>query len=149
MPRGLTRNERYWTQFCDYLNQRGSQLQSQTSKEAYYIDFRISIPGYSLRTMKVIKPKGEPPGIRVRFVMSGHAMTSFCILKKQQKEIEEEFGEPFEWRIREKEKLVTVRKEADPADENDWPRQHKWLVTKLEKLNEVFRPRIERLKADA
>ena len=153
MPRGLPprerQNERYWTQFCDYLNQRGSQLQSRTSKEVYYINFRISIPGYSLRTMQVIQPRGEPPGISVRFVMRGqYAMTYFSILKKQRKEIEEEFGEPLEWRAREKEKLVTLRKEADPTDENDWSRQHEWLATKLEKLNEVFRPRIERLEAD-
>lgn len=141
-------NIRYWTDFCDYLRQRGSQLQPQISREKYYIDFRIGIPGYSLRTMKVINPRdGHPPGIRVRFVMSGRAGTSFHELREQQKEIEEEFGEPLEWRAREKEKLVTLRKEADPCDQNDWPNQHTWLASKLEKLNEVFRPRIMALNA--
>ena len=140
MPRER-QNERYWTQFCDYLNQRGSQLQSQTSKNEYYIDFRISIRGCSLRAMQVIKPPDT--GIRVRFVLSGREKNYFFrILKEQQREIEEEFGEPLEWRERENENLVTLRKEADPMNENDWSRQYGWLATKLEKLDEVFRPRI-------
>ena len=103
------------------------------------------MPGCSLRTMQVIK--SGRTRISVRFVMSGRARTYFHVLQEQQREIEEEFGEPLEWREREKEKLVTLRTEADPDDENDWSHQHEWLATKLEKLNEVFRSRIERLNA--
>ncbi len=141
-------NIRYWTQFCDYLRQRGSQLQSQTSKERHFIDFRIGI-GCFLRTRQVIKSKYGPTAITVGFIMTGRARTYFHVLKEQQREIEEEFGKPLEWFAEWKtEKHVALRKEADPRDENDWSRQHEWLATKLEKLNEVFRPRIERLEAD-
>lgn len=142
-----TQNVRYWTDFCAYLSQRGSQLQSQTSKEVYYINFGIDIPGYSLRTMQVIQSRDKAPCIRVRFVMSGRERNYiFRKLQEQQSEIEEEFGDPLEWRERENENLVTLRKNADPMDDNDWPRQHEWLATKLEKLDEVFRPRIIHLK---
>lgn len=152
MPRGLTprerRNERYWTQFCAYLRQRGSQLQSQTSKERHFINFRMGIPGCSLRARQVIGSKYGPTAITVGVIMKGRARTYFHLLKVQQVEIEKEFGKPLEWFAEwEPEKHVALRKEADPRDENDWPRQHEWLATKLEKLNEVFRPRIERLNA--
>jgi hypothetical protein len=31
---------------------------------------------------------------------------------------------------------------ADVTDERDWPRQHKWLIDRLECFNAVFRPRL-------
>ena len=159
MPEKLSprqeQNIRYWTEFCDYLSQLGSQLQSQTSKERHFIDFRIGIRCF-LRARQVIKAqcresyRNGPTAITVGFIMKGRARTYFHSLEEQREEIESQFGESLEWFAEwETEKHVTLRKEADPRDENDWPRQHEWLATKLEKLNEVFRPRIERLKADA
>ena len=153
MPKELSprdkQNIRYWTDFCEYLNQRGSQLQSQTSKERHFIDFRIGI-GCFLRVGQVIKSKYGPTAITVGFIMKGRARTYFHALEEEKKEIENQFGEPLGWFAELKtEKHVALRKEADPEDENDWSRQHKWLATKLERLNEVFRPRVERLKADA
>lgn len=151
MPRGLTprerQNERYWTQFCDYLNQRGSQLQSQTSRARHFIDFRIGI-GCFLRARQVIKSKYQPGAyVTVALILKGRARDYFDLLNEQQTEIEAEFGEELiwfaEWDI---EKHVALRKEdTDPNDENDWSHQHEWMATKLEKLNEVFRPRLERL----
>ena len=142
-------NIRYWTEFCDYLRRQGSQLQSRTSTERHYIDFRIGV-GCFLRARQVIKAqrresyRNGPTAITVGFIMKGRARTYFHVLKEQQREIEEEFGESLdffaEW---ETERHIALRKEADPGDENDWPRQHEWMATKLEKLNEVFRPRIQ------
>ena len=40
---------RYWTELCDDLRQRGSELQSRTSKERHFIDFRIGISGVAVR----------------------------------------------------------------------------------------------------
>ena len=149
MPRGLTprerQNERYWTLFCNHLNQQGSQLHSQTSRARHFIDFRIGI-GCFLRARQVIQSKYGPTAITVGFIMKGSAMAYFHSFKKQKKEIERQFGKPLEWFAGYKtEKHVALRKEADPSDENDWPRQHEWLATKLEKLNEVFCLRIEKL----
>ena len=148
-------NIRYWTEFCDYLRQRGSQLRSRTSTERHFIDFRIGI-GCFLRARQVIGAQRReiyrkgPTAITAGFIMKGRAITYFHSLEEQKEEINSKFGEPLEWFAEwETEKHVALREEADPRDENDWPRQHEWLATKLEKLNEVFRPRIERLEADA
>lgn len=137
-------NEKYWTKFCNYLNQQGSHLQSNTSRYDYYITFRIGIPGYALKAIRVAAPKrSDHPHISVRLVIEGpDAEDSFHKLQERRKEIEKELGEPHEWRPRERDKIVTLSQHADPKDENDWPRQHEWLLTKLEKLNEVFHPRI-------
>ena len=121
MPRGLTprerQNERYWTQFCDYLNERGSQLHSQTSRSRHFIDFRIGI-GCFLRARQVIQSKHGPTAITVGFIMKGSAMTCFHSLEEEKKEIESKFGECLEWFAGyETEKHVALRKEADPNDE--------------------------------
>ena len=140
MPRGLTprerQNERYWTEFCDYLRQRGIQFQSRTSKKRHFINFRIGISRCSLRVNQVIESKYGPIAIAVGFIMERNAMTYFDLLQEQQAEIEEEFGKPLEWSAhRKSEKHVGLRrKDLDPSDENDWPRQHEWMATKLEKI---------------
>ena len=103
-----------------------------------------------MRARQVIKSKYGPTAITVGIILKGRAQTYFHSLEEQKEEIKSQFGEPLEWFAGYKtEKHVALRTEADPGDENDWPRQHEWLATKLEKLNEVFRPRIERLEVDA
>lgn len=146
-------NIRYWTDFCVYLRQRGSQLESRTSKERHFIDFRIGV-GCFLRARQVIQSRvgnsavyrDGPTAITVGFILKGRAMTYFHSLEEQREEIESQFGACLEWFAEWKtEKHVALRKEADPRDENDWSHQYEWLATKLEKLNEVFRPRVESL----
>lgn len=137
-------NIRYWTDFCDYLSKQGSQLQYQNSKERHFIDFRIGT-GCFLRARQVIQSQYGPTAITVGFIMKGSAMAYFHSFEKEKKEIESQFGKPLDWYAGYKhEKHVALRKVADPSDENDWPRQYQWLATNLEKLNEVFRPRIEK-----
>ena len=79
-----------------------------------------------------------------------NAITFFDALMEQQAEIEEEFGESLKWwgEVHRGEQRLGIKKaDVDPADETDWPNQHEWLATKLEKFNEVFRPRIMALNA--
>ncbi|MBF0190924.1 MAG: DUF4268 domain-containing protein [Magnetococcales bacterium] len=42
-------------------------------------------------------------------------------------------------------KIAIVNPNIDVKSEKDWPSQFSWLADKLEKLHEVFRPRIESL----
>ena len=143
-------NVRYWNDFCDELKSRGSQFQFQfpTYREAHYIKFRIE-KKCGVMVRQVIKPK--PGELSVVFYIQGsNAITFFDALKEQQAEIEKEFGESLEWwgNIRSGEqRLGLIKVDVNPADETDWPNQHEWLATKLEKVNEVFRPRIVALDA--
>ena len=144
-----TQNIKYWTEFCDYLELQGSQLHSPTptSKEKHYIAFRIGI-GCVVRARQVINSKYGPIAITVAFVMTGTAKTYFHSLKTQQAEIEEELGESLKWWFSEQKKeshIYLERKDMDPADEQDWSNQHELIASKLERFNEIFRPRIERL----
>ena len=146
-------NVRYWNDFYDELESRGSHLQFRTSREEYYIKSEIERNcgvDYRMMVRKVIRPR--PGEISVEFCIIGgtNARTFFDALMEQQAEIEEEFGESLEWREkgpRGDRRLRLTKADVNPDDETDWPNQHEWLATKLEKFNEVFRPRIMALNA--
>ena len=87
--------------------------------------------------------------IRAELYISGDEQKKFFALIEQQKEqIEEELGYSLEW-----EKLPTRKycrisiylNEVDPDDESDWPRQHEWLVKRLNEMHNAFSERIKTL----
>lgn len=135
---------RFWTEFCEYLRQRGSQLQSRTSKERQFIDFRTEIPGLAVRAGQRIKG-----GLSAALILRGsNAAAEFQALQEQQAEIEQECGESLSWDILSSENQVNFgNMDVDVTDEADWPNQQEWLATNLEKLVEVFCPRILELRA--
>ena len=143
-------NVRYWNDFCDELESRGSHLQSQTCRKKCYIKFRIE-KNCGVMVRQVIEPK--PGELSVVFYMRGsNAKTFFHALKEQQAEIDKKFGESLEWEWRGnmrrgQQRLGLIKTDVNPADETDWPNQHEWLATKLEKFNEVFRPCIAAFNA--
>ena len=141
-------NVRYWNDFSDELKARGSQLQFPTYRRNHYIEFTIE-KKCGVMVRQVIKPR--PGELSVVFYMRGpNAITFFEALKEQQAEIDKEFGESLGWWgevHRGEQRLGLIKSDINPADETDWPNQHEWLATKLEKLIEVFRPRIVALNA--
>lgn len=140
-------NVRYWNKFCDHLKSRGSQLRLPKYRKDHYIKFGIG-KRCGVMVRQVIKPR--PGQISVVFYMRGpKAITLFDALKEQQTQLNNEFGEPpLQWWgevHRGEQRLGLIKEDADPLDEADWSNQHEWLANKLEKLNEVFRPRIEEI----
>ena len=144
-------NVRYWNDFRDKLKSRGSQFQFPTYRRNHYINFRIEEECWVM-VRQVIKPK--PGELTVVLCIGGpNRKNVFKALREQQAEIENEFGESLEWHgiegreRRDQKRLHLIKADVNPADETDWPNQHEWLVTKLEKFNKVFRPRIVALNA--
>ena len=142
-----TQSRRFWTELCGHLRQRGSQLhplEPIVSDYKHYRDFQIGIPGFAVRASQRIKE-----GLGAAFIMRGaNASTYFSTLLEQQAEIHKECGGSLEWYPTPREKRVAfIKQDIDVTDTTDWPNQHAWLASKLEKLNEVFRPRIMTLNA--
>lgn len=138
---------RYWTGLCDDLRQRGSQLESlepMVSDYKHYRDFRIGIPRLAVRAGQRVKG-----GLSAALILRGsNATAEFQALQEQQAEIEQECGESLSWDILSSENQVNFgNMDVDVTNETDWPNQHEWLATKLEKLVEVFRPHILEFRA--
>ena len=72
-----------------------------------------------------------------------NATAHYHLLKEQQAEIENEFGEPLDWQesTRGESSLISLFKGGtDPADETDWQNQHEWLASKLELFDKFSVP---------
>ena len=139
------RNIPYWNAFCDYyLIQRRAEFRrpSFVAMERHFINFPMGIPNFALRaTQRIGKGLGA-----VLLIRGTDADTYFHALIEQSEEIHKACGEELSWYPVETEKRIAfIKADADPKDENDWSNQHKWIASKLDRLNEVFRPRIERL----
>ena len=94
-----------------------------------------------LSHLKVIETEVQLPWAARSF------MQTLLSLEAQKAKIEDECGERLSWYPVEGEKRIAFRRaDVDVTDETDWPNQHEWLASKFEKLNEVFRPRIERMR---
>ena len=141
-------NVRYWNGFSDELKSRGSHLQFQTPRTEYYIKSKIEKNcgvNYRMMVRQVIKPRPGEISVEFCIIRGPNARTFFDALMEQQAEIEEEFCESLEWREkgpRGDRRLRLIKADVNPADETDWPNQHEWLATKLEKFNDVFHRRI-------
>lgn len=89
------------------------------------------------------------PKIRATLIIQDkvHAKTYYALLKKNQKEIETEFGKPLIWHEPQKSKRrVFVECPGNFLDLESWNEFHEWLRVHLEKLHEVFAPRIKQLE---
>ena len=138
---------KYWTEFCIHLRHRGGlrfRLPSLIARKRHFIDFPIGT--YILRASQRVRP----PVIGAAFIINGNdATTYFNALVEQQEEIHSECGESLSWYAKavSEKRIAFLKWNTDVMDETDWSDQHKWIVSKFEKLNEVLRPRIERLKS--
>ena len=91
---------------------------------------------------------GRSKGLSVAFILDGQNRTAEVQgLQEQQAEIENKWGESLSWHdLLNSTRVEASNLEVDVTNEADWPNQHKWLATKIERLVEVFRPRILQLR---
>ncbi len=90
--------------------------------------------------------------VRVEIYFSGKwAKSDFAQLYAQKNPIEVAFGDALDWQeLPDKQdcRICLTRENTDPANEEDWPRQHQWLVKHAIRLHDVFRPYIARIERE-
>jgi hypothetical protein len=62
-------------------------------------------------------------------------------------QIETELGFSPDWHALEDKKVSAIwyTRQGDFTDQSKWPEIHEWMVTNLEKMDEVFRPRLKKI----
>lgn len=146
---------RYWNGLREYIRQEGIQLQELPPRaDDRFQAFDVGRRTFFLETWLYQRaPNTDLPEIGVRLRMSGRdGPAHLDLLEKQSEQIARELGETPKWRKypdpNRNLNIVYVDKiDVDVTDTTDWPNQHAWLASKLEKFNEVFRPRIMTLSA--
>ena len=144
---------KYWTELRNYMQQEGIQLKARQPRKDHLQVFEIGRRTFCLEVWIYKRdPEHGLPQIGVRLRMSGRdGPAHFHLLKRQSEEIVKELGETPKWREYPSHRNLNIvyldKSNVDVTDETDWPNQHAWLASKLEKFNEVFQPRIMTLNA--
>ncbi|MYK17622.1 DUF4268 domain-containing protein [Candidatus Poribacteria bacterium] len=143
------RNIKFWTELRDYMNRKNSPVNCGKPPKESFLQFNVGRSANLFQMEAYLATRDRKIG--VRFYTGGpDATRHFCFLKKQEEEIEREFGESLEWAElpgSERCRIFLQKINTDPTDEDDWPNQHEWLASKLEKFDKVFRPRVKTLNA--
>ena len=138
---------RYWTGLRDYMNDNDSSVNCPAPTTRSYLRLSIGKANFSIHARLASSAKE----IGIWLYMEGNdAVAHFHLLKEQQEEIHNEFGETLEWHKlpeNERSRICLNERDTDPLDENDWPHQYEWFTTQLQVFNTVFRGRIQELDA--
>ena len=137
----------YWQAFRDYSATNSKVLKPRKPRPQHWYNFAIGRSRFRLQAFaNTVKKR-----IGIELVMTGpYAKPHYYLLEEHREEIETELGFPLLWRElpTKKESRLTLRKpDTDPMRKSDWPVQHQWLLENLERIHNVFSPRILTLDA--
>ncbi|HEV7889382.1 MAG TPA: DUF4268 domain-containing protein [Pyrinomonadaceae bacterium] len=137
----------YWTAFRDYMERRGSFITATKPQPHHLMIFPVGRGDFGLEVFNMTRPNS----IGVRLVLRGvDAKRHFHILIREKEQIQKEVGSALEWEEKPSQKnsvIYLIRRNVDPTDGRDWPRQHEWLLENLEDFYQSFIPRIKNLRA--
>lgn len=137
----------YWHRFCGLVDQTAREIKSRTPQPQHWMNFAIGRSKFRLMTFANTRDRR----IGLALVLTGpDAKPHFYLLQEQQEEIEAEVGAPLDWRempAQKSSRVFLILHNTDPADRDDWPRQHAWLLEQLKSFYAAFAPRVKGLDA--
>jgi serine/threonine protein kinase/sugar lactone lactonase YvrE len=137
----------YWTAFRAYMERRGSFIAPANPQPRHWRGFPVGRSGFRLGVHN--RPRDKR--ISVLLYLDGpDAKSHFHLLSRERNQIEREIGARLEWQEKPSKKyseIILNLPNVDPTNRQDWPRQHDWLLEKLEAFHKAFAPRIKNLRA--
>jgi hypothetical protein len=139
----------YWTSFAEFLRARHSNFViSQPSSGQMLFRFPIDQTAFQVVAMIVIRSQRAMVGLR----MPSSDKAAFKALLLQKVAIEDQFGEPLKWEARSSKKrpIISVsRGGLDLANQAGYQDLHAWMLDKMERVQNIFVPRIHSLPMPA
>ena len=138
---------KFWTGLQEYMNDKGSSVNCPAPTTRNYLQFSIGRTTFTLQAW--VASTNREIGIRL-YMAGDFSKAHYYLLKEQQEEIHNEFGETLDWHAlpeNERSRISLSKADTDSLDENDWPHQYEWFTTQLELFDKVFRERIKGLNA--
>ena len=139
----------FWTGFRGYAAKRAQHIRPIKPSPQTWMRMAIGKTDLGLNAVASTgDSQGGGPALRAEFVADGQrAHSRYEQLQKEQHDIEEAFGEPMEWYAPEGtvSRIIRVGRSVDWTEERQHEECYRWLVEKLDKLHEVFSPRIKNL----
>ncbi|MCP5303441.1 MAG: DUF4268 domain-containing protein [Pseudomonadales bacterium] len=135
----------FWQGFIEELENHNSIIRVRKPRPQHWMNF--SIGRSEFRMSADMNTRERRIGAQVT-TLGPDAKPHFYLLQEDKEAIEAEFGRALVWREASKYGIIAIRnRELDPNDRTNWPAQHRWMRQTLERLHEVFAPRIKLLDA--
>jgi len=138
----------YWTQLQNVLAERGSQINGTKPRPQHWNNFSIGRSAF--RLVATVNTQKQALGVEI-YCLGPNALAHFELLRERQDKIESEMKTELEWLElpnRRASRIVTRKRDTDPADKANWPQQHAWIAGQLELMYSSFRARVRELNAD-
>lgn len=140
----------YWSALGDALMAKGGPLAKERKPQPQpWMSYSIGRSGFGLNA-SMVRPKRL---VRAElYISNSSAKDFFYLLREQKSEIEAEFGYKLDWEELPEGKdtrISVALNDVDLEDREDWPRQHDWLVGRLNEFYRVFSKRVRELDASA
>lgn len=130
----------YWTRFSELVERSGVGLRPPTPSTNNYV--RLSLGESAMWMQTFVSVRQGFVGVELIFRFK--RLRAYESLKAVKEQIEKELGGGLEWRTHEDScRIVQSRTGYNPADRDDWPRQHGWLLEKLKAYQQVLLKRID------
>lgn len=136
----------YWDALGTLLDAaRGAVSGNRKAQPQSWMGYPIGRTGFSL-CATMLRPRSQ---IRAELYIAGDsAKAYFALLIAQRDAIEQDLGYQLEWEelpARRDSRIAVYLSDLDPEEAADWPRQHQWLVQRLNDLHRVFAQRVKAL----
>lgn len=145
MTEGKRLQLEFWTAFRDYAEQHAKRIRATKPLPQHWMVVALGRSGFHLSGVASVSGELE---LRAEFVIV-HAKSAACFSKfeSERSAIEAELGEPLTWYSVEglKSRCIFFQRAADLEDRSAWPEHCEWLTVKLDRLHEVFQPRVKSL----
>jgi hypothetical protein len=148
-----TIREKYWKAFNQKLEVIGGPVSRKRMPDAAkswggsWLAYAVGRSNMSLNAVIGIQKKK----IRAELYLRGpSAKRFFELLLSQKAEIENKLGFALDWQElpEGQDSRIAISLDADPSNEEDWPRQHDWLAKHLNEMYRAFAPRVKDLELE-
>lgn len=129
--------QEYWTDFANYIKQNSKILNPTKALAQNW--YQLAVGTSDAYLVGSMHSRNRRLSAQVTFARE---ISSF--LKTHKEEVERQIGAQLEWP--EDKNYAFLSHDADLFNREDWTLQHKWLCESLEKLHQVFSPRLKALK---
>lgn len=138
----------YWVALQRYLENQKSMLRPQAAGPQHWQIFKIGRSGTHIAALQNSREKRI--GVELCFNSKDFSKQFFHLMKRDQKQIEQEIGYPLEWKeLPDKiSAKIILFNNSDPTNSTDWNTQFAWFKQTLEKFDSVFRQRVRNLNPD-
>lgn len=139
----------FWTQFRQFLEDRGSPIRTQRPSTDHWTDVAVGRSNFHLSATNAMRDNNSA----VSLILSGpDAKPHFKLIQLRHRDVVEERMSPFgpaEWRLLPGRKVSTIKiaRASTPSNPATWPALNEWMAGALETMDALFRPIVKTLTA--